>query len=108
MSERANIRWAQTAADALRRIGSQTVRQKLYAKVEDLLRHERPESIGKPLRDELQGYYRITYSRYRILYRVARAATVPIVEVALVGIRKEGDKRDIYQVAYRLRRQGRI
>src|SRR4051812_18895923 len=109
MSEqRANIHWANTAAEALRAIGSQTVRQKLYAKVEDLLRHEQPESIGKPMRDELQGYYRITFGRYRILYRVARSSTNVAVEVALVGIRKEGDKSDIYRVAQRLRRQGRI
>src|SRR5204863_8151843 len=102
------IQWAKTAGDALREIGSRTIRQKLYAKVEDLLRHEQPELIGKPLRDELQGYYRLTFGRYRIIYRVSRSVGATRVEVALVGIRKQGHKTDVYEIARRLRRHGNL
>jgi len=109
MSERLiQIHWARTAADALAEIGSRTIKQKLYEKVEELLRHEPPEAIGKPLQDELRGYYRIPFGRYRILYRVSRSGTMTDVEVVLVGLRKQGNKRDIYEIAHRLRRQGKI
>jgi len=47
---------------------------------------------------------RAVSQRYRILYKV-KAERVIVVVVAL-GIRKEGDKRDIYRLAKRLMRLG--
>lgn len=109
---RVEIEWAQTAADALRRIGNRAIQRKIVDKVEDLRGVTQPEQIGKPLQDELRGLYRLPFGRYRILYRVIRTArgrdTLVRIQVAYVGIRKEGDKIDVYQLARKLRRRGLI
>lgn len=69
------------------------------------LEHD-PERQGKPLADELTGYYsiRAVGQRYRILYKL-EAEQVIVVVVAL-GIRKEGDKKDVYALAKKLARLG--
>jgi mRNA interferase RelE/StbE len=82
--------------------------------VSELATTPEPESLGKPLHDELRGVYRIPFGRYRILYSVSRRrdAAIEVVEVyvrvVLVGIRKEGDKRDVYRLAQRLARRGEL
>ncbi len=65
-----------------------------------------PERHGKPLGDELTGYYsiRAVGQRYRILYKL-EAEQVIVVVVAL-GIRKQGDKKDVYELAKKLARLG--
>jgi mRNA interferase RelE/StbE len=65
-----------------------------------------PERQGKPLSDELTGYYsiRAVGQRYRILYKL-EAEQVIVVVVAL-GIRKQGDKKDVYALAKKLARLG--
>lgn len=65
-----------------------------------------PEHKGKLLSDELAGYYsiRAVGQRYRILYKL-EAEQVIIVVVAL-GIRKDGDKKDVYNLAKKLARLG--
>ncbi len=68
------------------------------------LEHE-PES-GKPLNDELAGYrsLRAVGQRYRILYKID-GKQVKVLVVAM-GIRKEGDKKDIYTLTKKLIRLG--
>jgi mRNA interferase RelE/StbE len=65
-----------------------------------------PERQGKPLSEELTGYYsiRAVGQRYRILYKL-EAEQVIVVVVAL-GIRKQGDKKDVYELAKKLARLG--
>jgi len=65
-----------------------------------------PELQGKPLTDELTSYrsVRAVGQRYRIIYKVEEQR-VMILVVAL-GIRKEGDKKDIYELAKKLKRLG--
>ena len=65
-----------------------------------------PEQLGKPLSDELAGYYsiRAVGQRYRILYKLQ--AEQVIVAVVTLGIRKEGDKKDVYALAKKLARLG--
>lgn len=65
-----------------------------------------PEKQGKPLLGPLRGFrsVRVYHERYRILYRVERAAVV--VMVVALGIRKEGDRQDIYALAQKLLRSG--
>jgi mRNA interferase RelE/StbE len=60
-----------------------------------------PAAQGKPLQKDLKGLYSVRASgqRYRIVYRVQNEAGE--VTVLVVGVRKEGDKRDAYQVARR-------
>lgn len=65
-----------------------------------------PELQGKPMTGELLGYrsLRAIGQRYRILYRV-KGEQVTVLIVA-VGIRKEGDKKDIYELTKKLLRLG--
>ncbi len=67
----------------------------------DKLKSE-PEKQGKPLVDKLQGYrsIRAVGQRYRIIYRVELDKVV--VLVVGIGLRKEGDKGDIYAIMERL------
>ncbi len=69
------------------------------------LEHD-PELQGKPLLNELTGYRseRALGQRYRIIYKVEVARVV--VVIVAVGIRKAGDKKDIYRLAQRLARLG--
>jgi mRNA interferase RelE/StbE len=63
---------------------------------------EEPENQGRALLGELAGYrsVRAAGQRYRIIYKVRQDRVV--VVVVAVGIRKEGDKRDIYRLMGRL------
>jgi len=63
-----------------------------------------PDKQGKPMNDELIGYrsVRVVGQRYRILYTI-EAERVTVIVVAL-GIRKEGDKKDVYELAKKLLR----
>lgn len=65
-----------------------------------------PEKQGKPLAEELTGYrsIRAVGQRYRILYRLE--AEQVVVLVVTVGIRKEGDKADVYALAKKLEKLG--
>ncbi len=58
-----------------------------------------PDKQGKPLSGDLAAYrvVRAAGQRYRVVYQVATLEGM--VTVVVVGIRKEGDKRDVYRVA---------
>jgi mRNA interferase RelE/StbE len=79
---------------------------------------EEPDKQGKPLTDDLKGLYsvRAAGQRYRVVYRIKVTELKPqlstqgkqenpyptvdrVVTVVVVGIRKEGSKRDVYSVA---------
>ncbi|MGB8344105.1 MAG: type II toxin-antitoxin system RelE/ParE family toxin [Ktedonobacteraceae bacterium] len=65
-----------------------------------------PDKQGKPLKDDLIGHrsVRAVGQRYRILYRLEEQRVT--VVVVTIGIRKEGDKQDAYELANRLARLG--
>ena len=67
-----------------------------------------PDKQGKELHGELRGCrcVRAAGQRYRILYRVEAAGVIVLVLAA--GIRKEGDKKDIYALARKMIRLGLI
>lgn len=69
------------------------------------LDHE-PEQQGKALVGELAGFrsLRAAGQRYRILYKFEHSQVM--VYVVALGLRKQGDKRDIYALAKKLLRQG--
>ena len=58
-----------------------------------------PEKQGKPLSGDLAAHraVRAAGQRCRVVYRIASLEGV--VTVVVVGIRKEGDKKDVYRVA---------
>lgn len=61
-----------------------------------------PNEQGKPLVGDLAGYrsLRIVGQRYRVLYKAEdQKVTVYVVSV---GIRREADKADVYEVAKKL------
>ncbi len=81
----------------LRAIGDARTRKAVTA---GLLRLEtEPAKRGKPLKGNFRDRYsiRLAGQRYRAIYSIAVARGV--VTVLVIGIRKEGDKRDVYQVA---------
>ena len=65
-----------------------------------------PALHRKPMTDELAGYrsLRAVGQRYRIIYRVEDQQVTVIV--VTLGIRKEGDKKDVYELAKKLIRLG--
>ena len=65
-----------------------------------------PELKGKPMIDELAGYrsVRAVGQRYRIIYKVDGEKVIVIL--VTLGIRKDGDKKDVYNLAKKLIRLG--
>jgi mRNA interferase RelE/StbE len=91
------------AAQMLRDIEA-TARNQIVAKIEQL--KEEPELLGKPLVGPLKDYrsVRAAGQRYRIIYQVHKE-TILVIVVA-VGIRKSGDKKDIYELMKKLVKTG--
>lgn len=92
------------AETLLNRINDRRVQDQLIKRMERLA--DFPEQQGKPLSGDLFGYYsvRAVGQRYRIIYQLDHQTV--IVHVVALGIRKHGDKKDIYTLAQRLFRQG--
>lgn len=99
-----NIQLTPTAREMLLAVADRRVREKIAEKI-DALAHD-PEKQGKPLTGELAGYrsVRAVGQRYRIIYRIKNDLLIVLVIGA--GLRKEGDKKDIYALAKKLIRLG--
>lgn len=77
--------------------------RKITAKIESL--RDDPNGKGKPLTGDLAGIRSMPAAgRYRVLYRVRESHNQ--VRVVAVGIRKEGDKQDVYEIASRMLARG--
>ena len=102
------MRWSidltREAREQLLAISDRRIRETILKRI-DQLAYE-PDKQGKPMRDELIGYrsIRVVGQRYRILYKLYEGR-VTVLVVAL-GIRKDGDKQDAYELAKKLKRQG--
>jgi mRNA interferase RelE/StbE len=83
--------------DDLEAITDVRTRNAVIRKAFDLERE--PDKQGKQLGKDLSDYrvVRAAGQRYRVIYQVAMLEGV--VTVVVIGIRKEGDKRDAYRVA---------
>lgn len=94
----------QTAADLIHQIRDKRIQKKILDAISEL--EHAPEQKGKPLVHALAGYrsLRVVGQRYHIVYRVEAERVV--VYVVAVGIRKEGDRHDIYALAQRLLNAG--
>lgn len=96
------VQLTRTAVKTIKEI-EQSERRQVHDKIGELT--EDPEKRGKPLVGELKGYRSIpTSGRYRIIYQVDKRKRVATILGA--GIRKEGDKHDIYVLAKRLIKMG--
>ena len=104
------MKWrVEVATPALKQVEKVTdlrVRKKLFERIEQL--ESGPGGQGKPLKDDLSGLrsVRAIGQRYRIIYKIIDEKVV--VVVVAVGLRREGDRSDIYQIAERLLRSGLI
>lgn len=93
-----------TALEMLENISDRRIRDKILEKINNLATD--PEKQGKDLGGDLEGYrsVRAVGQRYRIVYLIDNDKV--IVVVVSLGIRKEGDKKDVYKMTQRLFRLG--
>jgi len=89
------IKLTKIAANNIREIDSKTQKQ-IINKIE--LLKEEPLLLGKQLKGPLKEFrsVRAAGQRYRIIYKVNQSEI--IVVIIAVGIRKYGDKKDIYEL----------
>ena len=94
------ILFTPTAFKLLSDISDRHIREKIGAVIDRLT--EDPEKQGKALLGELAGFrsIRAVGQRYRIIYQI-RGNDIVVVIVA-VGIRSDGAKDDIYNLAKKL------
>lgn len=91
-----------SAIEGLKNIADRRVREKIRDCIDGLA--EEPGQQGKALVGELTGYrsIRTVGQRYRVIYQVEVQRV--LVLVVAIGIRKAGDKRDVYALARKLLR----
>lgn len=89
-----------TAVRLIKEIADKRLQEKIAIVINRLA--VEPDKQGKPLTGELSGFrsIRAAGQRYRILYTVQQEEVV--VTVVAAGIRKEGDRGDIYALAKKL------
>lgn len=100
------IKITPTALEALDAIADRRTRSAVVRRI-DALAGE-PEKLGKPLRGWLAGFLstRAAGQRYRVVYRVDNEGKRVLVYI--VGIRREGSRRDVYTLAEHLVQRGLI
>lgn len=110
LADRARIRvqWTLAAKERLATLPLK-IRRAILAKTGALAEASDPRAVHKPLTGPLQGYFSIKVSRYRAVYtvheqRTASGEMILLVRVVIVavGMRKEGDKHDVYRLAEKL------
>jgi mRNA interferase RelE/StbE len=91
---------SEPAADQIRQVRDKRIQGMLLEKIRDLA--DSPNKKGKALVGDLKAYrsVRAVGQRYRIIYQIEHE-TVRVIVVAL-GLRKQGDKRDIYKLAQKI------
>ncbi len=84
----------------LRNIKDRRINKAIQERIEKLV--DEPDKQGKELHGELRGYrcVRAVGQRYRMIYRLKNSAI--IVLIVAVGLRKEGDKKDVYKLAQKM------
>lgn len=90
--------WTPLAKESLARIGDKG-KQKTIFKRGNALAVD-PEKLGEPMHSQFAGLRKLRLGRYRIIYRIRKSN----VEILLVGLRKKGDRDDIYELAEKLLR----
>jgi len=93
------IKLTKIAAENIKAI-EKSARTQILAKIESL--KVNPLLLGKYLKGPLKEYrsIRAAGQRYRIIYKVIEEDIIVIV--IAVGIRKDGDKKDIYELMKKL------
>ncbi len=92
-----------TCLTLIERISDKKIQRTILKRIERLA--EEPDKQGKILVKELSGFRSIhAAGRYRIIYKVDKNTV--IIYILAAGIRKQGDKKDIYQITKKLLKAG--
>jgi len=97
---RHEVLWTATALKMLANVSDRRIQQQLFDTSKRL--EVEPEKQGKPLREDLMGFrsLRVVGQRYRLVYSVLLDAR--IVHVVAAGLRREGSRDDIYELARKM------
>lgn len=95
-----------TAFNSIKKIKEKRISGQIKKRIEGL--KENPDLQGKALLGELKGFRSIHVSdeRYRIIYKIENEEVM--VYIIAIGIRKQGDKHDIYSLLKKLIDKGLI
>lgn len=93
----------ETCLTLIDKIPDKKIKQTILNRIKKL--SDEPDKQGKKLVKDLSGFRSVhAAGRYRILYKIDKKTV--IIYVLAAGIRKEGDKKDIYKIAKRLLNAG--
>ncbi len=88
-----------TCLSLIEKLTDKKIQRTIMDRIERL--SEEPDKQGKNLVQDLSGFRSVhAAGRYRVIYRIDKHTV--IVYVLAAGIRKEGDKKDIYKIAKKL------
>jgi mRNA interferase RelE/StbE len=92
-----------TCLALIEKIPDKKIQRTILNRIEGL--SDEPDKQGKMLVKELSGFRSIhAAGRYRIIYKVDKQTV--IIYILAVGIRKQGDKKDIYKITRKLLKAG--
>jgi mRNA interferase RelE/StbE len=88
-----------TCLALIEKIPDKKIRRTILNRIEGL--SDEPDKQGKMLVKDLSGFRSIhAAGRYRIIYKINKQTV--IIYILAAGIRKQGDKKDIYEIAKKL------
>jgi mRNA interferase RelE/StbE len=88
-----------TCLTLIEKIPDMKIRRAILNRIEGL--SDEPDKQGKMLVKDLSGFRSIhAAGRYRIIYKIDKRTV--LIYILAVGIRKQGDKKDIYDIAKKL------
>jgi mRNA interferase RelE/StbE len=97
------IRITDTCLALIEKIPDKKIQRTILDRIKNL--SDEPDKQGKKLVEDLSEFRSIHVAgRYRIIYKIDKKTV--IVYVLAAGIRKEGDKKDIYKIAKKLLNAG--
>ena len=92
-----------TCLNLIKRIRDKKIQRTIMDRIQKL--SDEPEKQGKNLVKDLSGFRSIhAAGRYRVIYKIDNQAVN--IYVIAAGVRKEGDKKDIYEIARKLLNAG--
>jgi mRNA interferase RelE/StbE len=92
-----------TCLALIEKIPDKKIQRTILNRIEGL--SDEPDKQGKMLVKELSGFRSIhAAGRYRIIYKVDKQTV--IIYILAAGIRKQGDKKDIYKITKKLLKAG--
>ena len=92
-----------TCLALIEKIPDKKIQRTILNRIEGL--SDEPDKQGKMLVKELSGFRSVhAAKRYRVIYKVDKQTV--IIYILAAGIRKQGDKKDIYKITRKLLKAG--